>query len=112
MLRALMLAMIVLVLPAGSASAGAGPDPGANAALKYWQAFATLPKFTDAEQNKLVAGYLTLPLDAQAREIVTKAEYALQMLHHGAALRRCDWGIGSDEGIYARLPHGPGVRML
>src|SRR5439155_23341883 len=62
--------------------------------------------------NKLAAGYLTMPLDAPAREIVTRAEYALQMLHHCAALRRCDWGIGPEEGIYARLPHGPAARVL
>jgi hypothetical protein len=110
MLRAFCLAMTMLVLPWRDASADAGPDLGANAALKYWQAFATL-KLTDAEQRKLEA-YLTMPLDAQAREIVTKSEYALQMMHHGAALPRCDWGVGYEEGIYARFPQGPAARLM
>jgi hypothetical protein len=112
MLRALCLAMTVLVLPLASASADAPPDLGTNAASKYWQAFATLPQFTNAEGQKLNAEYLTMPLDAHAREIVTKAEYALQMMHRGAALPRCDWGIGYEEGIYTRLPQGPAAREL
>src|SRR5262249_56732027 len=106
MLRALCLAMTLLVIPRGAVSADAASDVGANAALKYWQAFATLPRLTDAEQNKLAAEYLSMPLDAQARETVSNAGYALQMMHYGAALRRCDWGVPPEEGIYARLPHG------
>ncbi len=111
MLRALCLAMILLVLPRGYASADAPPDRGANAALKYWQAFATMPKLTDAEQTKLNES-LTRPLDAHARETVTKAEYALQMMYRGAALRRCDWGISYEGGIYVRLPHLQAARVL
>src|SRR5262249_35644276 len=58
--RALCLALTLLVLPLGYASADAPPDLGANAALKYWQAFATLPKLTEAEQTKLTAECLTM----------------------------------------------------
>jgi hypothetical protein len=113
MLRALCLAMAILLLPLASASADAPPDPGANAALQYWQAFATLPVLTDAEQQKLGAEYQTMPLDAHAREIVTKAAYALRMMHRGAALPRCDWGIGWEEvGIDIRLPQVDGARVL
>lgn len=112
MLRAMCLAMTILVLPLASAPADAPPDLGANAALKYWQAFATLPQFTNAEGQKLNAEYLSMPLDAHAREMVTKAEYALQMMHRGAELPRCEWGIGYEEGIYTRLPQGPAAREL
>jgi hypothetical protein len=111
MLRALCLAMTLVVVP-GPASADAGPEPGANAALKYWQAFATLPKFTDAEGQKLNAECLTMPLDAQARDLVTKADYALQLMRRGAALRHCDWGVSYEDGVYVRLPHGPAARMV
>ena len=112
MLRALGLAMTILVLPLGTARADAPPDLGANSALKYWQAFATLPKLSDAEGQKLIAECLTMPLDAQARELVAKADYSLRMLHYGVALPRCDWGVPAEEGIYARLPHGPAARVL
>jgi hypothetical protein len=113
MLRTLCLVMIVLVLPLSQASADAGPDLGRNAALKYWQAFAQLPRLTDAEQNKLIADYLTMPLDAHARELVTRADYALRMMHQGAALPRCDWGIDWEEGgVEVLLPQMNAGRVL
>jgi hypothetical protein len=111
MLRALILAMTILVLPLGSAVANAGPDSGGNAALQYWQAFATLPRFTDAE-NKKIRDPLTTPVDADLRKILTKAEYSLQMLHRGAAVRRCDWGISYQDGVYTLLPHADAARVL
>ena len=111
MLRASFLAMAVLGLPSLSASADA-PAPVANAAMKYWQAFATLPQMTDAEGQKLSAECLTMPLDDHVRETVTRAEYALQMLHYGAALPRCEWGIGFEEGVYTRLPQANAARVL
>ena len=104
--------MTIFALPLGYASADAPPDLGANAALKYWQAFAQLPRITDAEQKKLVADCLIMPLDAHAREIVTQADHALLMMHRGAALPRCNWGIGSEEGIRALLPHPQAARVL
>ena len=112
MLRALIVAMTILVLPLESAFAGDGPDPGGNASLKYWQAFATLPKFTDAENNK-IRDCLTTPLDDQTRTLLTKADYSLQLLRRGAALRRCDWGVSyNEDGIYALLPHADAARVL
>ncbi len=112
MLRALSLVMAILAFPMGSAIADAKTDPGGNAALKYWQAFATLPKFSDAE-NKKIGECLTTPLDDQTRKMLTNSDYSLQMLHRGAALRRCDWGMSYEEdGIYVLLPHAPAARVL
>src|SRR5262245_12256500 len=112
MLRALCLPAVVLVLPLGYAQAGAPPELGANAALKYWQAFATLPRFTEAEQKKLNTEYLTRPLDAQARQTLARARYALDMMQRGAALPRCDWGIGYEEGVGVLFPDARAARML
>ena len=111
MLRASCLAMTILLLPSVSGSADAATDPDGNAALKYWQAFATLPTFTEAE-NKKLAESLTTPLDDLARKIVTEAEYSLQMMHYGAAQPRCDWGMSHEEGIYTRLPQANAARVL
>jgi hypothetical protein len=103
--HAMCLAMAMLVLLGGPAPADAGPDLGANAALKYWQAFTTLPRFTAAEHDKLRAECLTMPLDAQAQGMVSRARYSLQMMQRGAALPRCEWAIGwADEGLGNRLP--------
>jgi hypothetical protein len=105
MLRALCFSTALLIVPCGNASADGPSELGANAALKYWQAFATLPKFTDAEQKTLIGEPLTMPLDAQTRESVNKAEYALRMLHQGAVLPRCDWAVDWEaSGIEALLP--------
>ncbi|HEV2945772.1 MAG TPA: hypothetical protein VGX70_00255 [Gemmataceae bacterium] len=112
MLRALCFAITVFVIPLEFASGDPVADPNTNAALSYWQAFATLPHLTDAEQNKLTSECLAMPLDAPTRELVDKADYALQMMHRGAALPQCDWGVSPEDGIYARLPHGPAARVL
>jgi hypothetical protein len=113
MLRALCLATAILALPSGHAPAEVLSGLGANAALKYWQAFATMPKFTDDEQNRLMSEHLTMPLDAQAKEIVGKAEYALRMMHHGAMLSRCVWGIDWEaDGIDVLLPQLGAARVL
>jgi hypothetical protein len=112
MMRAVGLTMTILAVPMGLALGDTSPDPGANAALKYWQAFAKLPKVSPAEQKKLEAESPTLPLDAHAREIVTRSEYALQMMHYAAAQPYCDWGMGYEEGIGTMLPHLEGAGLL
>src|SRR5262245_48873298 len=112
MLRAPFLAVTLLALFLGAAPAAAQEAPGANAALKYWQAFAALPRLSDAEQKALNADCLTMPLDARARNLVTRAEYSLRLLHHGAALPNCEWTHDVEEGIAARFPHAEAARLL
>ena len=112
MLRALVLSLTILGIPWGSASADAPPDLGANAALRYWQAFAQLPKLTDAQEHKLNEEYLDMPLDTHVRDIVTKADYAFRMMHRGAALPQCDWGLDYEEGVELMLPHAQAARMM
>src|SRR5262245_12949635 len=111
MVRALSLIMTMFWLPLEAASSDARLDPDGNAAQKYWQAFATLPTFTQAEKQKIDA-CLTTPLDEPARQMLIKADYALQMLHRGAALRDCDWGISYEDGFFTRLPHTDAARVL
>src|SRR5262249_12770430 len=49
----------------------------------------------------------------QARETVARAAYSLRMMHRGAALPRCDWGLGwEEEGLELLLPQGKGVHVL
>ncbi|HVC97929.1 MAG TPA: hypothetical protein VND64_29935 [Pirellulales bacterium] len=113
MLRALCLSMTLVVFSLGSALADNAAVLGQNAALVYWQAFATSPTLTHDEQSRLGSQCLTMPLDTQAREIVNKAAYSLTMMRRGAALPRCDWAINWDEdGIDALLPHVSAARTL
>lgn len=112
MLRALCLMMTVLVVPSGHASADDPPDLGANAALRYWQGFASLPKLSKDEESQLNAECLTMPLDARAHRLALESTYALRMMHYGAALPRCAWGIVEEEGIEAHLPHAQAARVM
>lgn len=112
MLRAVGLAVTMVVLLHGEGAVAAPGDLGANAALKYWQGFATLPTFSDAEAQKLDAEYLTMPLDKQTRETVAKADYSLKMMHYGASLPDCVWGLAMEEGVDALLPYVPAARVL
>jgi hypothetical protein len=105
--------MTIFLLPSGFAGAAVPVDKGANAALKYWQAFATLPPFTSLEQVKVVQKRQSMPLDAPARAMATQARYALDMMRRGAALPRCDCAIGwADEGIGNLLPHLTKAQLL
>ena len=47
--------------PAAAQAPDARPDLGANAALKYWQAFALLPTL-DKDQEKLLEKWNKVPL--------------------------------------------------
>ena len=111
MLRILCLTTAVLSICWGPVFAEQNPDSKGNAALKYWQAFATLPKFTDAE-NKIIGDCLTAPLDDAARKILTNSEYSLTMLHRAAAVPRCEWSMSYEDGVFALLPQCPAARVL
>jgi RNA polymerase sigma factor (sigma-70 family) len=89
------------------------PDRAANAAVPYGQAFLALRRGArPVGEKKLVAECLTLPLDADAREVVTRAGYALRMLRRGAALPRCDWAIDPEQGIDMPSSRGEAARVL
>jgi Holliday junction resolvase len=112
MLRELISTMALLVLLSGHASADEDQQLRPNAALKYWRGFATMQRFTP-EDEKLLTNVLAAPLDNQAKDIVTKAEYALRLMHYGAALPHCEWAVDwKEEGVDARLPHLMGARSL
>lgn len=89
---------------------GAGPDGGTNAALEYGQAFIALRRIGD--QKKIIDECLTMPVDAHARELVSKAAYALRMMQLGATRPRCDWAIDLERGIEITYTHGEGARLL
>ena len=114
MLRAFCLAVSIFLLPLAPISAEAPPKPGGNAALTYWQAFPQLPKLSDAETLKLYADCVTMPLDARVKELLTneRTEYALRMMHRGAARPHCEWDIAYEEGIGALLPNAEAARTL
>jgi hypothetical protein len=116
MMRAACLAFLLVAQPlvAQPADSPKTGDSKPNAALKYWQAFATMPKLSQDQQNLLAdyAEYPVDPQDAHIRDFVNQADYALQMMHRGAAIRQCDWGISYEDGVLLLLPQGSAARQL
>ncbi|MFL5243321.1 MAG: hypothetical protein ACJ8FY_14545 [Gemmataceae bacterium] len=78
-------------------------DLGANAAMKYWQAFALLPNL-DKDQEKLLEDWNKVPLDAAALKLIEKGEPSREYLGRAAKLQRCDWSLDYDDGIWLRMP--------
>ena len=98
--------------PATSAQAAdARPDPADNAALKYWQAFALLPTL-DEGQEKRLEHWADAPLDAALLKLIERSRESREYLHRGARMRRCDWGLDYEDGVFVRLPHLPKARSL
>src|SRR5262245_58136292 len=92
--------------PARAAEPTPGDSPlNRNAALKYWQGFASLPKLTEEQQKLLEAPIATGPLDDRLKEIVTASTDALREIHHGAKIADCAWGVSFEDGFNARLNH-------
>ena len=63
------------LIPSSTATAqdpDARAELGANAAMKYWQAFALLPPL-DKDQEKLLERWNKVPLDAMALELIEKS---------------------------------------
>lgn len=87
------------------------PDLAANAALKYWQAFAHLPPRDDAQQKRL-KDWRTVPLDDAARKLAGESEKCFVYLRRGAALPRCDWSLDYEDGVQLLLPHLVKARTL
>jgi RNA polymerase sigma factor (sigma-70 family) len=92
---------------------GAVGDRKTNAALGYRQAFIALRRgLKPVGEKKLRDECLTMPLDADARQLVTKAGYALRMMHQGASHPGCDWAGGVERGIDLSFSHADGAGVL
>src|SRR5947209_6298394 len=88
---------LFLPSPATARATADDPDHGANAAMKYWQAFALLPSL-DKDQEKLLAEWNKVPLDAAALKLIDRSRESRVYLHRGAKLPRCDWGLDYEDG--------------
>ncbi len=103
--------VILISATPGPAQPPGRSDLGANAALKYWQAFAHLPPRDEAQQRRL-GEWRTTPLDAAARKLVADGQNSLLYLRRGAALPRCDWSLNYEDGVGLLLPHLDKSRSL
>jgi hypothetical protein len=110
----LFLPLVLVLSPASPATAQAPdtkPDLAANAAGKYWQAFALLPNL-DKDQEKLLEQWTKVSLDAAALKLIDASRGSLEYLHRGAKLPHCDWSLDYQDGPFLRLPYLPKARNL
>lgn len=90
----------LLLVPAGAARAQ--QNRGANAALRYWSAFAQMQDSAITpdqakELNLILEG--TAPYsDLKYRDLVEKNQPALETMIRGTALPYCDWGVDYELG--------------
>lgn len=106
--RALRLAVVAIAsLTAATAHAQPGGDD--NAALQYWQAIALV---TESMEESLDAWEETAPIEGDALTLVSDDNPRLELLHAGAALKRCDWGLNYENGPELLLPHLGNARYL
>jgi hypothetical protein len=108
MRRVAVLALLVLspmVWPAASKAQTPGPEPRveANAAMKYWQAFALLPQFNNEEQKTFEDGNKASLQSIE--KLVEKSRNSLRYLHRGMKIRQCDWSLDYEDGIELLMPH-------
>jgi hypothetical protein len=102
----------LFLLPVSLAAAQAPdkPDSGANAALKYWTAFAFLP--SEKNQEELLEHWDKIPFDAAALGLIEKSRASRAYLHRAAMLQRCDWSLNLEDGIRLELPYLGKLRTL
>ena len=101
----LMLTLTLFHMTLTAAKAQETPaDPGANAALKYWDGFALLPTM-DHEHELKLAEWNKRPLDAATLGLMQRSELSRKYLHRGTKLARCDWSLDYDDGLRLVMPH-------
>ncbi len=95
--------------------AAGGPDAktdlGANAALKYWTAFAFLPPL-DHNEEVLLKKCTTVRLDPAVLTLIERSRLSREYLHHAVKIPACEWSLEYGEGINLRLPHLEKARTL
>jgi hypothetical protein len=106
----LMLPIVLLIVPLTLAETSqSAQNPGDNAALRYWSAFAEMQDSAITagqakELNRILGG--TAPYnDLEYGELVEKNREALATLARGAALPYCNWGIDYQLGPNAPIDY-------
>ena len=106
-------AYLLLVMPALSAE---GPPPaGANAALRYWMAFALMenpPAGGDVAKRLVAVAEGEADWDPSLAPILDRNDEALSTMRRGSRLPLCDWGYEYDQLADAPVAHLPRARAI
>jgi len=98
--RTILSIVLFFLIPAGAAMAQQKPE--ANAALRYWSAFAQMQDSAitpdQAKELSLIVEGSAPYSDLKYRDLVEKNRPALETMIRGTALPYCDWGIDYELG--------------
>jgi hypothetical protein len=85
-----------------------------NAAVIYWQAFASMPRLNEEEETKSLtaAKSPTEPVSDDLRPIIARFDYALQELNRARGVTSCNWELNYSHGILLRMVHLDQARKL
>ncbi len=91
-----------------------GPPAAPNAAVIYWQAFASLPTLTDEEKTKYDAVTKTMsePLPDDVATLLERFASPLNDLRRASSVPTCDWNVDYSAGPEILLPHLAKAREL
>lgn len=104
-------APLLVMRDAAAQDTKATPDPIANAAIQYWQAFTLMPPL-DKEQEKILEEWQAVPLGVATDKLISASQTSLMYLHRGAKLQHCDWGLEPNDGAGLLMPHLSKARAL
>ncbi|HQR05968.1 MAG TPA: hypothetical protein PLN21_04045 [Gemmatales bacterium] len=110
LLCAAVLSLLVPVYALAQPQSG-NPMQSGNAAMKYWQAIALLPHF-DEKQEKLLENWNTIPLNAEAKQLLQTSQAIMKYLGRAATCSHCYWDLDYQEGPGLLLPHLAKCRTL
>jgi hypothetical protein len=99
-------------LPAQQETARDAAARQPNAALKYWQAYASMSRSLNARTREKVDSYAETAIDETAVKAVAQCEYAIVLVHKAAKSERCEWEVDLEPGPAATIEHYEPVRAL
>ena len=103
-----------LVMWFGGSAWGADPAPGPNAAVVYWQSFASMPTVTAEQADKIASTYATpgSPISDEVKGLLDRYGIAMHDFVRAGKFRHCDWTLEYEQGPYLVLPHASKMRDM
>jgi hypothetical protein len=97
-----LLTLLATSLSFGASAPATQLDPQSNAATFYNQAFASFP--VNNAVWKVLDRWDTIPLNSESDGMIAEGETALRLIHEGAKLSVCAWGLDMSKGPGTMLP--------
>ena len=112
LVSAILLAMSLDIVAEEDKDVPAAGKRQPNAALKCWQAYASMSRTLNRKTRSKVDSCFDTPIDKTAQQAVADCEPAIALVHRAARLSFCDWEIDAGAGANTTIEHYEPVRAL